>query len=40
MIGDTAIVQSVVLLMTFVYAILTLGSDLLNAWFDPRIRIA
>jgi ABC-type dipeptide/oligopeptide/nickel transport system permease component len=40
LIGDTAIVQAVVLLMTFVYAILTLGSDLLNAWFDPRIRIA
>jgi peptide/nickel transport system permease protein len=40
LIGDTAIVQAIVLLMTFVYAVLTLGSDLLNAWFDPRIRMA
>ncbi len=40
LIGDTAIVQAIVLLMTFVYAALTLGSDLLNAWFDPRIRMA
>ena len=40
LIGDTAIVQAIVLLMTLVYAVLTLGSDLLNAWFDPRIRIA
>ncbi len=40
LIGDTAIVQAIVLLMTLVYAVLTLGSDILNAWFDPRIRIA
>jgi peptide/nickel transport system permease protein len=40
LIGDTAIVQAIVLLMAMIYAMLTLGSDLLNAWFDPRIRIA
>lgn len=39
LIGDTAIVQAVVLLMALIYAVLTLAADLLNALFDPRIRM-
>lgn len=39
LIGDTAIIQAVVLLMAFFYAALTLAADLLNAVFDPRLRL-
>lgn len=40
LIGDTAIVQAIVLLMAVIYAALTFAADLLNAALDPRTRIA
>lgn len=40
LIGDTAIVQAIVLLMAVIYAALTFTADLLNIALDPRTRIA
>jgi len=39
LVGDTAIIQAIVLLMTFIYAWLTFLADVLNAFFNPRIRL-
>jgi len=36
--NDFPTVQAVVLLLAFIYTLLTLGSDLLNALLDPRLR--
>ena len=38
--NDFPVVQAVVLLVSLVYIVLTLLSDVANAWLDPRIRIA
>jgi ABC-type dipeptide/oligopeptide/nickel transport system permease component len=38
LVGDTAIVQAVVLLLACIYAALTLAADLLTAVFHPRLR--
>ena len=32
--------QVIVLLLSVIYVLLTLASDLANAWLDPRIRVA
>ena len=37
--NDFPVVQAVVLLISLVYIVLTLLSDVANAWLDPRIRI-
>ena len=37
--GDTAIIQAVVLMMTLIYALLTFMADVLNAYFNPRVRL-
>jgi peptide/nickel transport system permease protein len=39
LIGDAAVVQAIVLLMALIYAVLTFAADVLNALFDPRIRM-
>lgn len=38
--SDLPVVQAIVLMMAVVYVLLTLASDILNAWLDPRIRIS
>jgi ABC-type dipeptide/oligopeptide/nickel transport system permease component len=37
---DFPVMQVVVLLLSVVYVLLTLTSDVANAWLDPRIRVA
>ncbi len=39
LVGDTAIIQAVALMMTVLYATLTLLADLLNAFLNPRVRL-
>jgi ABC-type dipeptide/oligopeptide/nickel transport system permease component len=38
--NDFPVVQAIVLLISLFYIVLTLVADLLNAWLDPRIRVA
>jgi peptide/nickel transport system permease protein len=38
--GDLPVVEAVVMVTALFYVILTLAADLLNAWLDPRIRLA
>jgi peptide/nickel transport system permease protein len=38
--GDLPVIEALVLITALFYVILTLGADVLNAWLDPRIRIA
>jgi peptide/nickel transport system permease protein len=38
--ADFPVLQAVVLIVSLVYVLLTLLADLLNAWLDPRIRVA
>lgn len=38
--NDLPVVQAVILLLSGIYIVLTLLSDLANAWLDPRLRIA
>jgi peptide/nickel transport system permease protein len=38
--GDMPVIEALVLITAFFYVILTLSADLLNAWLDPRIRLA
>lgn len=38
--ADIPLIQAIVLVTALFYVVLTLLSDLLNAWIDPRIRIA
>ncbi|WP_151449142.1 ABC transporter permease [Lacisediminimonas profundi] len=38
--SDLPVVQAIVLMMAVLYVLLTLASDILNAWLDPRIRIS
>ena len=38
--GDLPVIEALVLITALCYVILTLGADVLNAWLDPRIRIA
>ena len=33
-------VQAIVLVLAFFYVVLTLFADLLNAFLDPRVRVA
>lgn len=37
---DFPVVQAIVLLLACIYILLTLIADLLNAWLDPRLRVA
>lgn len=37
---DFPVVQAIVLMLASIYILLTLLADLLNAWLDPRIRVA
>ena len=37
---DFPVMQNIVLLLSVIYVVLTLASDIANAWLDPRIRIA
>lgn len=37
---DFPVMQVVVLLLSVLYVVLTLASDIINAWLDPRIRVA
>jgi peptide/nickel transport system permease protein len=37
---DFPVMQNIVLLLSVIYVLLTLASDIANAWLDPRIRIA
>ncbi len=37
---DFPTTQAVVLLLSIVYIVLTLAADLVNAWLDPRLRVA
>lgn len=37
---DFPVTQAILLLLSIAYVLLTLGSDLINAWIDPRIRVA
>lgn len=37
---DFPVMQNIVLLLSVIYVVLTLASDLINAWLDPRIRIS
>ncbi len=34
------VLQAVVLLLSVVYVVLTLLSDIVNAWLDPRLRVS
>jgi peptide/nickel transport system permease protein len=34
------VTQAIVLFLSVVYVLLTLAADLINAWVDPRIRVA
>jgi ABC-type dipeptide/oligopeptide/nickel transport system permease component len=36
---DFPVMQSIVLLLSVIYIVLTLASDVANAWLDPRIRV-
>ncbi len=38
--GDLPVIEALVLITALFYVVLTLAADLLNAWLDPRIRIA
>jgi peptide/nickel transport system permease protein len=38
--ADLPLVQALVLVTAFFYIVLTLAADVLNAWLDPRIRLA
>ncbi len=38
--SDLPVVQAIVLMVAVLYVLLTLLSDILNAWLDPRIRIS
>ena len=38
--ADLPTVQAIVLVVSMIYVLLNLAGDLLNAWLDPRIRIA
>lgn len=38
--ADLPLIQALVLVTSVLYIILTLGADFVNAWLDPRIRIA
>jgi peptide/nickel transport system permease protein len=37
---DLPVMQAVVLLFSFLFILATFLADLLNAWLDPRIRVA
>jgi len=37
---DYPVMQVIVLLLSVIYVLLTLASDVANAWLDPRIRVA
>jgi len=37
---DYPVTQIIVLLLSVIYILLTLASDVANAWLDPRIRVA
>ena len=37
---DYPVMQIIVLLLSVIYVVLTLASDIANAWLDPRIRVA
>jgi ABC-type dipeptide/oligopeptide/nickel transport system permease component len=37
---DFPVTQAIVLFLSVVYVLLTLAADLVNAWVDPRIRVA
>jgi peptide/nickel transport system permease protein len=37
---DFPVTQIIVLLLSMIYILLTLASDIANAWLDPRIRVA
>jgi ABC-type dipeptide/oligopeptide/nickel transport system permease component len=37
---DVPVTQAVLLILSVAYVLLTLGADLINAWIDPRLRIA
>ena len=37
---DFPVMQIIVLLLSVIYVLLTLASDIANAWLDPRIRVA
>ena len=37
---DYPVMQIIVMLLSAIYVLLTLASDLANAWLDPRIRVA
>jgi peptide/nickel transport system permease protein len=38
--ADLPLVQALVLVTSFIYIVLTIAADVLNAWLDPRIRLA
>jgi peptide/nickel transport system permease protein len=38
--SDVMVVQALVLILALFYVLLTLAADLLNAYLDPRIRVA
>ena len=38
--NDFPVVQALILVFSLIYVLLTLLADLLNAWLDPRIRVA
>lgn len=38
--SDLPTVQAVILVFSIIYVVLTLLADLINAWLDPRIRVA
>jgi peptide/nickel transport system permease protein len=37
---DFPVMQTIVLLLSGIYVLLTLASDIANAWLDPRIRVS
>jgi len=37
---DFPVVQAIVMLLATIYILLTFLADILNAWLDPRIRVA
>jgi len=38
--ADLPVVQAILLMVAVIYVLLTLASDILNAWLDPRVRFA
>ena len=38
--ADFPVVQSIIIFVSFAYILLTFLSDVVNAWLDPRIRLA